>query len=136
MRNEHSDLCSFGSAISAYSAVKSLKFQLHVKCARNRILPIRRNFSKAKLPIESDGIAHHRLNRVKAQSFVAYFAGVCNYAFRKNSAQALAAELRTNIEPLHLADLILEFVEGYAAGELRAMSGEQQTSARRSVVAW
>src|SRR6185437_10103788 len=107
---------------------------LHVQSALNRIFPVRRNFVKAELSVQSHCIAHHRLNCVEAQSFVTDLSRICNRALRQNSAQSFAAELRAYVKTLHLADLLIQFVKSHTARRLRLARCQQQASAWRSVV--
>ena len=53
----------------------------------------------------------------------------------KGEAQSLSPKLRAQVESLHLADAVFEFVQRDAPGEMLVVFGQQQTAVRRDVIA-
>src|SRR5947207_7045930 len=56
-------------------------------------------------------------------------------ALGQSFAQALAAKLRANVKPLHLAGIVLNLVQSHTSCGLTIESCQQQASIRRRVVA-
>ena len=85
--------------------------------------------------VHRDRIFHDGFDGVEAHALVADLAGFGDDAVGQESAQSLAAELRAQIEALHLADLRFELVQSDAARELAFVFGEQQAAFGWSIVA-
>ena len=74
--------------------------------------------AKPQLAIQGDCIFHYGLDGVEAHSLVADLARLGDDALGQGASEALAAKLRTQIQPLHFAGARLQLVEGDAGGEL------------------
>lgn len=89
---------------------------------------------EAEAAIHGDRVFHHRFDCIEAHTFVADRAGFGDQAVGHGAAEPLAAKLRTDVEPLHLADFGMQFMQSAAAGELDFIFHQQQTASGRRIV--
>src|SRR5207302_6428363 len=79
-------------------------------------------------------VFHYRFDRVQAHALVANGTSFGNDLFRQRSAQPLAPKLRAQVKALHLTNLRLQAMQGYASGKSAVVLCEQQTAIGRGVV--
>src|ERR1043166_1441977 len=132
-RSSLTESCLAGIALFLIN-LTSLKNQLHVQRPLDRVEPIRINLAEAERAVERLRLAH-RGERVEAHRCVAYRARLADDGGGEPAPRARAAELRADVEPLHLADAVARRTQGDAARDATVCARQQQTPRGRRVVA-
>lgn len=111
-----------------------LQQEFHVECPGNGILAVRRNLAESQPAVHRDRVFHDWLDAVEAHPLVSDQASFADDALRQNAPKSFASKLRAQVKPLHFTHSNLEFVKGYASGQLSFEFGKKQTPFRRSIV--
>src|SRR5215472_11687772 len=112
-----------------------LQVQFHVAGAGDGIGAVGFDLAETDLAVQGDRVFHDRFYGIEAHAPVTDVASLRDDAIGKHAAESLAAELRTEVQALHLAGVGRQSVERDASGKLALVFGEQKPAVGRGVVA-
>jgi hypothetical protein len=113
--------------------LRAIQFQFHVVCIRNRVLVIRRDFTKPKRGIQRDGVVHTPSDGIEAHRRITDHSGLINDVFCELQTKPMPPKLGPHEKPFHFANAGLERLQRDAARWFLIHFTKNQATLRRTI---